>query len=123
MTKNKSQLSTFLTVLFGLAMLFASLPVRTPEAAASDDSDLSTINGSIAEVNAENREVTVHWMYDIVNQKYEDLNLAVAGDAMITKDTETIELDDLEEEDNVTMRYAPNAVPLPQAVNITVSAG
>ena len=106
-----------------LTLIFVLLlsVIHSKPACAADHPNLASINGSIADVDAEGRKVTVHWMYDTENAKYQDLTLAVPQNAVVLKGTDTITLDDLEQGDTVIVRYDPQAQPLPKAASITVS--
>jgi hypothetical protein len=82
---------------------------------------MRTIDGSITEIDAEQKRVTARWMADEILMKYQDVVLDVPDTCVITKNGETIELDDLEANDPASVRFDSNAQPLPRASSITVT--
>ncbi|MDD5225920.1 MAG: hypothetical protein PHV97_01885 [Candidatus Omnitrophica bacterium] len=82
---------------------------------------MQTIDGDITAIDTDNKRVTARWMEDEVLMKYQDVVLDVPDTCVITKNGETIELDDLEANDPATIRFDSNAQPLPRASSITVT--
>lgn len=82
---------------------------------------MQTIEGDITAIDTSQKRVTARWMADEVLMKYQDVVLDVPDSCVITKNGETIELDDLEPNDPATVRYDSNAMPLPRASSITVT--
>ena len=82
---------------------------------------IQTIQGDLTSIDTDHKRVTVRWMADEILLKYEDITLDVPSTCAITKNGETIELDDLEANDPATVRFDSNAQPLPRASSITVT--
>jgi len=82
---------------------------------------MQTIQGDLTSIDTDHRRVTVRWMADEILLKYQDITLDVPRTCTITKNGETIELDDLEANDPATVRFDSNAQPLPRASSITVT--
>lgn len=82
---------------------------------------MQTIAGNATEIDTDRKRVTIRWMADEVLMKYQDIILDVPDTCVITKNSETIELDDLEPNDPATVRFDANAQPLPRASSITVT--
>ena len=105
-----------------LALVLGSFPRAL--VFAEDDTlvieSLQTIDGSITGVDEDRKQVDVRWMADNVMMKYQDVTLTVPDSATITKNADPIEFRDLENGDHVTVRFNQNAVPMPQAVSISV---
>ena len=82
---------------------------------------MQTLNGNITEIDTDHKRVTARWMVDEILMKYQDIVLDVPDTCVITKNGETITLDDLEPNDPATVRFDSNAQPLPRASSITVT--
>ena len=97
----------------------------TPAVLAYEDTlvleSMQTIDGSLTVIDTDNNRVTARWMADELLMKYQDITLDVPSACVITKNGQTIELNDLEPNDPATVRFDSNAQPLPRAINITVT--
>ncbi len=82
---------------------------------------MQTIESNITEIDAGHKRVTARWMADEILMKYQDIVLDVPDTCVITKNSETIRLEDLEPNDPATVRFDSNAQPLPRASSITVT--
>ena len=82
---------------------------------------MQTIEGDITAIDTDHKRVTARWMADEVLMKYQDIVLDVPDTCVITKNGETIELNDLEPNDAASVRFDANAQPLPRASSITVT--
>ena len=82
---------------------------------------MQTIQADITEIDLEHRRVTARWMADEVLMKYQDIILDVPSACAITKNGETVGLEDLELNDPASIRFDSNAQPLPRASSITVT--
>jgi len=82
---------------------------------------LRSVEGTITGIDTDTKRVTVRWMYDPIMIRYEDVTLNVPETCVITKESETSELMELEEGDHVSVRYDANAEPLARAISIVVS--
>lgn len=82
---------------------------------------MQTIEGNITEIDASQKRATARWMADEILMKYQDIVLDVPDSCVITKNGETIELEDVEPNDAATVRFDSNAQPLPRASSITVT--
>lgn len=81
---------------------------------------VETIEGTIDSVNAERMTVTVRWMYDSVMMRYQNVVLKISPSTSLIKNSNPIELRDIESGDHVTARYDPNAVPMAQALSLDI---
>jgi hypothetical protein len=97
----------------------------TPSIFAYEDTlvieSMQTIDSNITEIDTDHKRVTARWLADDVLMKYQDVVLDAPDSCVITKNGETIELDDLETNDPATIRFDSNAQPLPRASSITVT--
>ncbi|HNX68273.1 MAG TPA: hypothetical protein PLL75_01120 [Candidatus Omnitrophota bacterium] len=82
--------------------------------------NLQTVEGSVTAIDAEKKIITIRWMYDVENFKYEDVTLSVPDGCAVIKNGEPVELDDIENGDHITARYNPNAAPLPLAASLSI---
>lgn len=82
---------------------------------------MQTIEGNITAINTNKKQVTARWMADEVLLKYQDIVLNVPDSCVITKNGETIELEDIEANDPASIRFDENAQPLPRASSITIT--
>lgn len=113
-----------LVVLF--LILIATLGFTASQTVFAEDDTLviesfQTVTGSVTHVDRDHKRITFHWMADDVRLQYQDLLLDVPDTCVITKNSETIELDDLESGDSGTVRFDSNAQPLPKASSITIT--
>ena len=92
---------------------------------AEDDTlvieSFQTVSGSVTEVDTDHNRITFRWMADDLHMQYQDLLLDVPPSCVIVKNSETIELDDLESGDSGAVRFDSNAMPLPKASTITIT--
>lgn len=116
----KKEFLLMLLVLAAFLSFFSTQKVSAYEETMVIES-MQTIEGNITEIDTEQRRVTARWMADEILMKYQDVILDVPSDCVITKNSETIELDDLEPNDPATVRFDANAVPLPRAYSIAVT--
>ena len=116
--KKKSLLA--LSILTAVLSFFPSQRVSAYEDTMVIES-LQTIEGNVTEIDTENRRVTERWMADEVLMKYQDIILDVPDSCAITKNGETVGLQDLEQNDPASIRFDSNAQPLPRAGSITVT--
>lgn len=82
---------------------------------------MQTIAGNITEIDTDHKRVTARWMADEILLKFQDVVLDVPNTCVITKNGETIELEDLEPNDAATVRFDSNSQPLPRANSITIT--
>ena len=115
-------LKSFMTFLL-LAAAFGFSPSRA--VFAEDDTlvmeSFQTVTGDVASIDEDHKRITFHWMADDVRLQYQDLVLDVPDSCVITKNSETINLNDLESGDSGTVRFDSNAQPLPKASSITIT--
>jgi hypothetical protein len=110
-----------------MLLVLAAVSGFSPSRAAFAEDDtlvmesFQTVSGDVTEVNASDKRVAFRWMADDVRLKYQDLMLDVPDSCVITKNSETIQLDDLESGDSGTVRFDSNAQPLPKASTITIT--
>jgi NADH dehydrogenase FAD-containing subunit len=113
----------FVLALLILVLIFSLSPAQ--QVSAYEDTlvieSMQTIEGNITEINTDQKRVTARWMADEVLIRYQDIVLDVPDTCVITKNGETIELDDLEANDPASIRFDSNAQPLPRAASITVT--
>ncbi len=106
-----------------LAALLGFSPSRP--VLAEDDTmvieSFQTVSGSVTDVDTDHKRVTFRWMADDLRLQYQDLLVDVPDSCVITKNSETIRLDDLESGDSGTVRFDSNAQPLPKASTITIT--
>ena len=111
-----------ITVLILAAMLgFPSFSAVYAEDDTLVMESFQTVSGSVTEVDEDHKRITFHWMADDVRLQYQDLILDVPDSCVITKNSETINLNDLESGDSGTVRFDSNAQPLPKASAITIT--
>lgn len=83
--------------------------------------DVTTLDGTVEEVDWENSSLTIKYMVDDINIVYEQTRFNnVNKDTKITKGDETIELDDLQTGDNVTVRYSGERTLSPKLLTVVV---
>ena len=84
----------------------------TPAVLAYEDTlvleSMQTIDGSLTVIDTDNNRVTARWMADELLMKYQDITLDVPSACVITKNGQTIELNDLEPNDPATVRFDSN---------------
>lgn len=106
-----------------LSMILISTPCQL--AFAYEDTlvieSMQNIQGNLTSIDTDHKRVTVRWLADEVLFKYQDVVLDVPDTCVITKNGETIELEDLEANDPASVRFDGNAQPLPRASSITVT--
>ncbi len=113
---------TFIAVLIFTSMLgFSSASAVYAEDDTLVMESFQTVTGSVTEVDEDHKRITFHWMADDVRLQYQDLLLDVPDSCVITKNSETINLGDLESGDSGTVRFDSNAQPLPKASTITIT--
>ncbi len=109
-----------------LLSLIAILGFSPSRAVFAEDDTLvmesfQTVSGSVTEVDTDHKRITFRWMADDLRLQYQDVVLDVPDTCVITKNSETIELTDLESGDSGTVRFDENAQPLPKASSITIT--
>ena len=107
-----------------ILMMILSLAPSKPAFAYEDTmviESMETVTGDLTEIDTDHKRVTLRWLADEILMKYQDVILDVPDTCVITKNSETITLDDLEANDPATVRFDSNAQPLPRAASITVT--
>lgn len=79
-----------------------------------------SVEGAITDINEDRKQVSIRWLSDPVNLIYKDMVVQVPTTATIMKNSQPIEFNDLESGDHATIRYNPDADPLPEAASILV---
>jgi len=108
-----------LTVVFACGCAFSGAASAYEETLVIES--LKSVEGAIMEVDEDQKRITVRWMYDPIMIRYQDVTLNVPETCVITKESETSELSELESGDHVSVRYDANAEPLARAISIVVS--
>lgn len=104
-----------LTLLMFLTVLFSVKPVLA-------EGPLESVEGDIIAVDSAKNIIEVRWMADTVAMRFENITLQISPSTALVKNAQPIELSDIESGDHATIRYDPNAVPLPQAVSVDIEA-
>lgn len=81
---------------------------------------METLQGSITAVNVAKKTIEVRWESDVINMIFQNITLKITPNTALIKNGETIEMNDIEVGDHATIRYAPNAVPLAQAMSVDI---
>lgn len=108
--------------IFALIMMvvFSVLLLHTG-AVLAQDGEVTTTSGEVEDVDSENNGLTVKYMIDDINIVYEELHFTnITKETRITKGDETVELDDLQVGDNVTVRYSGRNSAVPKLLTVVV---
>lgn len=115
----KKHVLTFSILMVTLILFPQPMPLAYEDTVVVES--MQTIEGDITEIDTNLNRITLRWLGDEILMKYQDVLLDVPSTCAITKNGETIRLDDLEQNDPATVRFDGNAQPLPRATTITVT--
>lgn len=113
--------SVLLLLILTLALGFSTAKIVFAEDDTLVMESFQTVNGNVTSIDTDNKRMTFHWMADDVRLQFQDTIMDVPDSCVITKNSETITLDDLESGDSGAVRFDSNAQPLPKASSITIT--